>query len=57
MGVFKKIDVCKILVESEEFVKSCGVKVVYLGIFENGVCKGMMGWEDVQIVFKVFFLI
>jgi hypothetical protein len=36
----------KTLQEAEEKVKSLGDTVQYLGIFENGVRKGTMAWDD-----------
>lgn len=39
----------KTLQEAEEKIKSLGDHVIYLGIFENGVRKGTMAWDDKEI--------
>jgi hypothetical protein len=43
----------KTLAEAEEFAKSRGDSVVYMGVFENGSRKGMTAWEDTRNVQSV----
>lgn len=45
-GAWEKWDERKTLAEAEEYAKSRGESVTYMGIYENGKRKGMTDWEE-----------